>query len=351
MTIQTDMNGVLSNLGIDGSCVRASRHRHLAVYDIKLACKPAVLGKLQRSAQQIALAIRSETVPIIRLVPSESIVRLQVALEKAQPVSFRSLCGGETIPDSMVFPMLLGESDEGCKLWIDMNDNPHLLIAGSTGSGKSTILHALIANGLMLHAMKVRNIWIYLSDPKRIEFQEYNKPELQGVIPHIASSYTDTLTQLEGLAELMEDRYVMMSQLGMRSVAEDPQKFPLVMCIIDEVADLMIQDRGRKLETLLVKLAQKGRASGLFMVLATQRPSVDVITGLIKANFPGRIACKTSSRKDSEVILDRGGAESLLGRGDAVIQNMRLSSVRFQAAYTTPLLNIDLFVMLRKLNA
>jgi len=343
MSIQIEMNRVLNDLEIDGSCIRAERNRHLAFYDINLACKPSVLSKLERNARQIALSIRSKTIPIMRLVPDQGIVRLQVALENAQPVSLTSLLSGETIDNKMIFPMLLGESDEGKKLWMDMNSNPHLLIAGSTGSGKSTLIHSLIANGLVLHAARCRNVWIYLNDPKRIEFQEYKDNSVRGVIPEVASTYSETLKQLEGLSKMMEERYAKMIDLGIRSIEEDPQKLPLVLCIIDEVADLMIQDKSRKLETLLVKLAQKGRASGIFMILATQRPSVDVITGLIKANFPGRIACKTASRKDSEVILDRSGAETLLGRGDAVLQNMKYSSVRFQVAYTTPKINIDLF--------
>lgn len=348
MTIQAEMNTVLNQLGIDGQCVRAERNRHLAFYDVSLACRSTVLSKLSRNLSSIALAIKSHTIPLMRLVPENGIVRLQVALGTAQPVSLNELFAGEYIPENMVFPLLLGESDEGKKLWIDMNQNPHLLIAGGTGSGKSTLLHALIANGIMLHTLRSRNVWIYLSDPKRIEFQEYNVPELKGIIPNIANSYAETISQLEGLISLMEDRYQQMSTTGMRNIEENPQALPLVLCIIDEVADLMMQDKAHKLETLLVRLAQKGRAAGIFLVLATQRPSVDVITGLIKANFPGRIACRTASKKDSEVILDRTGAETLLGRGDAVLQNMRFASVRFQAAYTTPKNNIDLLKLLQK---
>ena len=186
------MNGVLSDLGIDGHCVRAERNRHLAFYDVKLACRPTVLSKLERSAKQIALAIKSETIPLMRLVPSEGMVRLQVALERAQPVSLTSLYHNEPIPD-MVFPMLLGESDEGRKLWMDMINNPHLLIGGSTGSGKSTLLHTLIANGLMLHAVRDRNVWIYLNDPKQNEFQDYNNPALSGVIPEICQHATERI--------------------------------------------------------------------------------------------------------------------------------------------------------------
>jgi DNA segregation ATPase FtsK/SpoIIIE, S-DNA-T family len=341
MTIQADMNSVLNELGIDGHCIKAEAHRHLAYYDIKLACKSSAFSKLQRSAAAIALEIKSQTLPLMRLVPEEGIVRLQVALSQAQPIPLRNLFHGEMIPnpDQMVFPMLLGESEEGSKLWMDMNKNPHLLIAGSTGSGKSTLLHAIIANGLVLHATRARDVQIYLNDPKRIEFQEYNCQEVSGVIKEISTSYSETLSQLEHLAAIMDDRYVHMGEVGMRSVEENPQHMPLILCIIDEVADLIIQDKGRKLEAIIVKLAQKGRAAGIFMVLATQRPSVNVLTGLIKANFPGRIACKTASKVDSMVILDRIGAETLLGRGDAVLKNQQFESLRFQVAYTTPAAN------------
>lgn len=342
-TMMNSMNEVLQGLGIQGACVRAEAHRHLAFYDIKLDRKASALGKLRRSAQEIALHLKTKTVPIMRLVPEEGIVRLQVALNDAQPVSLHTLYKGEWIPDNMVFPMLLGENDEGKKLWMDMNNNPHLLVAGGTGSGKSTLLHALIANALFIHALRVRNVNIYLADPKRVEFTEYKDSSLNNVIRGVASSYEEVTKMLQYIYNTMENRYSEMHSIGMRSVEENPQKFPLILCVVDEVADLFMQDKGGALQSLVVKIAQKGRACGIFLTLATQRPSVDVITGLIKANFPGRIACKTASRKDSEVILDRSGAETLLGRGDAVLQNMKYESVRFQVAYTTPKAAISKF--------
>ena len=177
---------------------------------------------------------------------------------------------------------------------------------------------------------------------------ELSAPSLKGTVLDVASTYDDVVTQLNAIYIMMERRYLMLQSYNMRSVEENPQKFPLVLCIIDEVADLMMQDKGGKLQEFVIKIAQKGRAAGIFLVLSTQRPSVDVITGLIKANFPGRIACKTASRKDSEVILDRPGAETLLGRGDAVLQNMKHESVRFQVAYTTPEKSIEYFNWLQQ---
>jgi S-DNA-T family DNA segregation ATPase FtsK/SpoIIIE len=332
----TAMNDVLQGLKIDGSCVHAETHRHLAYFDIALERKPSVLRKLENSAKDIALHIKSKTVPIIKLIPELGIVRLQVALKEAKPMSLLNLYSGEQIPN-MVFPLLLGEDDAGKKLWMDMVNNPHLLIAGGTGSGKSTLLHALIANSMFLNIFSIRNVAVYLADPKRVEFTEYRNPELNNVIKKVVSTYIETIEMLENIEKIMDNRYNEMHKSHMRSIEENPDRFSLILCIIDEVADLMMQDkRNGKLQNLIIKIAQKGRAAGIFLVLATQRPSVDIITGLIKANFPGRIACKTASRKDSEIILDHPGAETLLGRGDAVLKNMKYDGVRFQAAYITP---------------
>jgi S-DNA-T family DNA segregation ATPase FtsK/SpoIIIE len=332
----TAMNDVLQGLKIDGSCIHAETHRHLAYFDIALERKPAVLRKLENSAKDIALHIKSKTIPIIKLIPELGIVRLQVALKEAKPISFLNLYSGEQIPN-MIFPLLLGEDDTGKKLWMDMVNNPHLLIAGGTGSGKSTLLHSLIANALFLTSFRIRNIVVYLADPKRVEFTEYRDLQLNNVIKKVVSTYTETIETLENIERIMDSRYNEMHKFQMRNIEENPNRFSLILCIIDEVADLMMQDkRNGKLQNLIIKIAQKGRAAGIFLILATQRPSVDIITGLIKANFPGRIACKTASRKDSEIILDHPGAETLLGRGDAVLKNMKCDSVRFQAAYITP---------------
>lgn len=340
-SLKNDMNEVLNGLGIEGKCVQAEQNRHLAYYDIELARKSGVMKKLRSSAEDIALHLKTKTVPIMRLVPSEGVMRLQVALKEAEPVDLMSLYRGEKMPKNMVLPFLLGEDDAGKKLWMDMNHNPHLLVAGGTGSGKSTLLHTIIAGALFNHAIRFRNVWLYLADPKRVEFTDYINPMFKGIIAGVSSSYEQVYTQLENLNALMEQRYQKLQAKQMRSIEEDPQMFPLALVVIDEVADLFMQDKGGKLQNLVVKLAQKGRAAGFFLVLSTQRPSVDVITGLIKANFPGRIACKTASRKDSEVVLDRPGAETLLGRGDAVLQNMKHESVRFQVAYTTPQKTIE----------
>lgn len=331
------INEVLQGLDINGTCVKAQTYRHLAYFDISLNCKASALKKLERSVKDIALHIKSKTIPIVKLIPECGLVRLQVALKEATAIPFIDIYDPSTIPQHMIFPLLMGETDSGKPLWMDMVNNPHLIIAGGTGSGKSTLLHTFIANALLLNALKIRKVHVYLSDPKQIEFSEYQDDQLLSTIKKIVCTYEDTIKLLIDLEKQMNDRYYQMKQFQIRNIEEDPNKFPLVLCIIDEVADLMIQDKHKNdLQNLIIKIAQKGRAAGVFLMLATQRPSVDIITGLIKANFPGRIACKTASRKDSEIILDRSGAEMLLGRGDAILKNMANNEVRFQVAYITP---------------
>jgi DNA segregation ATPase FtsK/SpoIIIE, S-DNA-T family len=170
-----------------------------------------------------------------------------------------------------------------------------------------------------------------------VEFKAYNEHAV------VVYNYADTVSMLKVLVSKMESRFEHMSELGIKSVEENPSLFPFVVVVIDEVADLMIQDKKTHIfETLVVRLAQKARAAGIYLVLATQRPSRDVLTGTIKANFPARIACKTSSRVDSQVVLDMPGAEELLGRGDAILRNQEYDRARFQVAFSTPERSIKL---------
>jgi DNA segregation ATPase FtsK/SpoIIIE, S-DNA-T family len=325
---EAKMTKILKSLGISGYCVSAERHRHLAFFDIRLSANETI-SSLENRRREIALAIRSKTNPVIKVITEEGVVRLQFAMRAADKVSHASLMYSSEF--SGVMPIVLGEDETGKKLVMDMAKNPHLLIAGGTGSGKSTLLHAIIASAMYMHAAEFRNVKLYLVDPKRVEFSQYSSYDCVKGIYH---TYNETTDILKELISLMENRYSVMARIGMRSIEEKPWKFPIVMVVIDEVADLMIQDKSKNLESLLVALAQKGRAAGIFITCATQRPSVDVITGLIKANFPGRIACKTASKTDSRVIFDESGAEDLMGRGDAILKNMEVDRVRFQVAYT-----------------
>jgi S-DNA-T family DNA segregation ATPase FtsK/SpoIIIE len=214
---------------------------------------------------------------------------------------------------------MLGQTVDGSKVWVDLLNNPHCLIAGTTGSGKSTLLHNVIAN-----VFNYNDADLYLIDPKRIEFGQY-----EGVRnTQVYTAYDDVVEFLSNMIDIMEDRY------NKLRAGWDPQNLKPILIIIDEFADLVMQDKGDIFFDRLCRLAQKCRAARMSIMLATQRPSVNIINGAIKANFPARIACKVASHVDSKVILDMVGAENLLGKGDALLRDNTRNMERFQVAYT-----------------
>jgi S-DNA-T family DNA segregation ATPase FtsK/SpoIIIE len=327
------LNIALADLKIAGTCVGFKQHRHLAFYDVKLdSGVSATVRRIENRTREIALRLKTQTAPIVQVLPRDGVVRLRVALYEAESLPFRDIYNVADAPVDYFLPILMGESDEGKRVWVDLARHPHTLIAGSTGSGKSVFLHTLIANLASLSASG-RKIQVYLSDPKRVEFSSFGSLDMVMSVTH---DYRSALDMLEYLNEIMEARYSTLSSLKLTSVERArPGLFAPIVVIIDEVADLMMQDkRAGVFEKMLVRLAQKCRAAGIYLVLATQRPSVDVLTGLIKANFPARISFKVGQRVDSQVILDSPGAEALLGRGDAILQSPVIDRVRFQAPYS-----------------
>ena len=317
--LQQSMNAALTSRKINAECVKVSVNKHLAFFDLQLiegkASASDDLSKIRRSCEYFAMCIRSKTVPTVKVLSQEGIIRLQVSMKNAEIQALEDILRGHNYDPKAMLPFMLGESDEGSKVVVDFAKNPHTLIAGGTGSGKSVLLHNIIANCIYLDTFDVRNIDMYLVYPKQVEIVSYEDSMFSDTVKKVVNSYDDTVDLLMTIEEEMEWRYSVMRERGFRSLEENKSLFPQVVVVIDEVADLMIQDKKAKVfETLIVKLAQKARAAGIHLIMATQRPSVDVITGLIKANFPARIACKTSSKTDSQVILDTHGAENLMGR-------------------------------------
>lgn len=329
--LQESLNKVFSGLNLDARCVSAYQNRHTAIYDVVLSpgCK---VRKIENSAPEIALALKSKTEPILKSIPEKGIVRLHVATRQADILKLSDIYDETERPDYFL-PFLLGETDEGNKLWTDFAKNPHLLVAGSTGSGKSVFLHLLIENVYRLNKSDDYDINLWLSDPKMVEFNRYKDNETEYNITSSTDTYEGTILMLQELEEIMEDTYKRLYEMKLNSIEQCSKYFKKHVVIIDECADLIMYDKKTKrFETLVCKLAQRCRAAGISIVLATQRPSVDVLTGLIKANFPARLACKVSSKTDSRVILDRNGAESLLGCGDAILNNYNSNFTRFQIA-------------------
>ena len=297
------------------------------LYDVKLDAGTRV-KELQKYCDEISLALKAKSKPIIRPMPEFGIVRFEVVEGIPEKLSFFEEYSKLGKMEGSV-PMYLGSSIDGQNLEFDMAKNPHTLIAGCTGSGKSTLLHVLIAN-----ALATKNVSVCVIDSKNVEFEPYKGIENVNV----ANSFDEAIDLLNFVYGKMENRYSLITDYCLPSnyftVAHDG--YPQILFIIDEYADMVMQDKDRLFHNSVCKLAQKCRAAGIYCVLATQRPSVDIISGTIKANFPGRISCQTVSGRDSKVILDSTGAELLVGMGDSIIKNYKYNNQRFQMAYTTP---------------
>ena len=282
------------------------------------------VGDIAKRQKDLALALKS---PYIRIIetpePGEGLVGLEVPNPTPGKVLMRSIVQGTEfgkIVDKGGLAFALGEDAGGQSLALDLAAMPHLLIAGATGSGKSVCINSLVASLLMTRPPdELRMIMV---DPKRVELTPFNG------IPHLVMPVIvepdDVQPALRGLINEMSRRYKLMEEMGVRNIAGYNAKANEPMCflvlIVDELADLMMTG-GLEVEQQLVRLAQLGRAAGIHMVLATQRPSVKVVTGLLKANVPARVAFAVASQVDSRVILDGAGAEALMGKGDLLLLN------------------------------
>ena len=282
------------------------------------------VGDIAKRQKDLALALKS---PYIRIIetpePGEGLVGLEVPNPSPGKVLMRSIVEGPEftkILDKGGLAFALGEDAGGQSLALDLAAMPHLLIAGATGSGKSVCINSLVASLLMTRPPdELRMIMV---DPKRVELTPFNG------IPHLVMPVIvepdEVQPALRGLITEMSRRYKLMEEMGVRNIAgynakaNEPMSF--LVLIVDELADLMMTG-GLEVEQQLVRLAQLGRAAGIHMVLATQRPSVKVVTGLLKANVPARVAFAVASQVDSRVILDGGGAEALMGKGDLLLLN------------------------------
>jgi DNA segregation ATPase FtsK/SpoIIIE, S-DNA-T family len=312
-------NSILKSFKIKAECISYHKSDNYTYFDLRLMpnCK---VKDIQRYSDEISLALQTPCKPSIKILHEQGVVRLEFASPRKNALNLFEYFTNTNIPNGDI-KCLLGQTVDGHHMWMDLATNPHMIISGTTGSGKSVLLHNIIAN-----LLKYNNVELTVIDPKRVEFSEYKKriPDI-----NVLYTYTETVDLLRNLIEVMEYRYELM-RVGKPSSEFKPQ-----VVIIDEFADLIIQDTGNVFYEYLCRLAQKCRAARIHLILATQRPSVDIINGTIKANFPARIACRVSSHVDSKVILDAPGAENLLGKGDALVRDASRFMERFQIAYTT----------------
>ena len=273
--------------------------------------------------KDLALALRTPYLRIEAPVPGEALVGLEVPAPTPNKVHLREVMESaefRKIASKGGLPVALGQDTGGSSVVTDLAGLPHLLIAGATGSGKSVCLNSVVAS--LLLTKPPDQLRMLMVDPKRVELTPFNG------IPHLAApvivDVDEVNSALRGMMREMFRRYKQMEEVGVRNIdgfnSKSKERMPFLVLIVDELADLMITG-GFEVEQNLVRLAQLGRATGIHLVLATQRPSVNVVTGLLKANIPGRIAFAVASQVDSRVILDMVGAERLLGKGDMLILN------------------------------
>ena len=331
----------LADFGVEGSVTEVKPGPVITMYELEPA-SGVKINKITNLSDDLALALKARSVRIVAPIPGKAAIGIEIPNYERESVCLRDVLDSEEFLESKYkLPIVLGKNIAGRPVITDLARMPHLLIAGTTGSGKSVSLNAMICSILFKTAPdEVKFIMI---DPKRLELSGYEG------IPHllnpVVTNPKEASQVLKWTVDEMERRYAAIADVGVKSIerynrlvekeqiaikkqmsglsspvsgektATVPEKLPYIIVVIDELADLMMVAQ-RNVETSLARLAQMARAAGIHLILATQRPSVDVITGIIKANFPTRISFKVSSKVDSRTILDQLGAEKLLGAGD-----------------------------------
>lgn len=306
------------------------------------AFKPAEgvkLSKITTLSNNMALALAAHPIRIEAPIPGKSLVGIEVPNKVRASVILRNLIANsnyQNSPEQLI--LSLGKDVSGSPVYSSLTEMPHLLVAGATGTGKTIFLNSLILS--LLYKNTPETLRIIMVDPKRVEFQNYN--EIPHLLCPVIFDAAKTMNALQWLTREMERRFEVFSEIPTRniktynqnkSVIASGSQLPYIVLIVDELADLMAA-KGKELEAGIVRLAQMARATGIHLVLATQRPSVEVITGLIKANITSRITFQVASQVDSRTVLDMAGAEKLLGSGDMLFLSSKSSKIsRIQGPY------------------
>ena len=340
---------VLGNFGVQIKTIRATVGPTITLYEIQPA-EGVRISKIKNLEDDIALSLAALGIRIIAPIPGKGTIGIEVPNAKANIVSMESILNSKKFQETkMELPVALGKTITNEVFMVDLAKIPHLLVAGATGQGKSVGLNAIITS--LLYKKHPNELKLVLIDPKKVEFSVYSRianhfmAAVSDEEEPIITDVTKVVRTLNSLCVLMDSRYDLLKKAGARNIKEYNQKYinhklkltdgheymPYIVVIIDEFGDL-IMTAGKEVELPIARIAQLARAVGIHMIIATQRPTTTIITGNIKANFPGRIAFKVTSAIDSKTILDRTGANQLIGRGDMLYLNGN-EPVRVQCAF------------------
>ncbi len=334
-----DLLDKLAMFKIDGDVVRTYTGPVVTTFEFKPAPNVKV-SKILGLQDDLAMALKAQTIRIQAPIPGKDVVGIEVPNEDTQTIYLKEMIDSEIFQNSKSpLTMILGKDIVGKPFITDLKKLPHLLIAGTTGSGKSVGINSMILS--LLYKNSPDNLRLVMIDPKMLEFSMYN--DIPHLLTPVITKAADAINALANMVSEMERRYTLMSKTKTKNIEnynEKAQKegydtMPYIVVVIDELADLMMTS-GKDVEYSIARLAQMARASGIHLIVATQRPSVDVVTGLIKANLPSRLSYKVGQKIDSKIILDSMGAESLLGRGDMLFTPPGMSGlVRIHAPWST----------------
>jgi DNA segregation ATPase FtsK/SpoIIIE, S-DNA-T family len=327
----------LGHFGVEAKIVGIVSGPHVSRFELRLAPGTKV-KKVTELSNDLAYALASTDIRILAPIPGKQAVGVEVPNTRRRLVRLGDIYAGRPEKTSPLVAWL-GKGIDGNSVWTDLAKMPHVLVAGTTGSGKSGCVNAILSS-ILMHSSP-NDVRLVLVDPKQVELNHYEH------VPHLLTPVVTSprlaANVLANLIGEMESRYGIMGQARCRNLGElnrarkkaGEAPLPHILCVIDELADLMMVSPA-EVEDSIIRLAQKSRATGIHLVLATQRPSTDIITGTIKVNIPARIAFAVSSQTDSRVILDQGGAEALLGQGDMLFRGAGTSKLaRIQGAFVT----------------
>jgi S-DNA-T family DNA segregation ATPase FtsK/SpoIIIE len=329
----------LADFGIESKVVAVNRGPVITLYELQIA--PGIkVNRIVSLSDDIAMALAASRVRVVAPIPGKSAVGVEIPNNIRENVTLGDIIKSEEYQTRTGYLKVgLGKDILGKPITLDLKRQPHLLIAGATGSGKSVCVNTIISS--LVYNYDPNYVRFIMGDPKMVELQLYNG--LPHLLTPVITEPAMTPSVLKWAIYEMERRYRLLSSMNTRDIERYNEKvkesrdggenLPYIVIIIDELADLMMV-ASKEIEGYITRLAQKSRAVGVHLVLATQRPSVDVITGIIKANFPARIAFQVAQKTDSRTIIDQNGAEKLLGRGDMLYQSpMSSFPIRIQGAF------------------